>query len=129
MDRIKAASRVAKAGYPLGLIIAPLIRFDGWQEGYRELFENLERELIDEAKRDLTFELIMHRFTKKAKRVILERYPKTKLEMDEEQRKYKWGRYGIGKYVYQDDEAVELRQHIEALISRYFPASKIEYFT
>lgn len=129
IDRIQAAGKVAKAGYPLGFIIAPLIRFEGWQEGYQELFENLERELIDEAKQDLTFELIMHRFTRKAKQVILERYPKTMLEMDEDRRKYKWGRYGIGKYVYPDQEALELRQQIETLIHQYFPSSEIEYFT
>nr|WP_034680571.1 spore photoproduct lyase [Caldalkalibacillus mannanilyticus] len=128
-ERIEAAGKVAKAGYPLGFILAPLMRFEGWQEGYRELFLRLDRELIAEARVDLSFELIMHRFTKTAKRVILERYPKTKLEMDEETRKYKWGKYGRGKYVYQNDEANELREYIEGLIGEFFPNSKIEYFT
>lgn len=128
-DRIQAAGKVARAGYPLGFILAPLIRFDGWQEGYTELFHKLEKQLINEARADLTFELIMHRFTKTAKRVILERYPKTKLEMEEEKRKYKWGRYGRGKYVYTNEEADELRSYIENLINTYFPGAKIEYFT
>lgn len=129
IDRITAAGKVARAGYPLGFILAPLIRFDGWKEGYDELFQRLDKELPNEAREDLTFELIMHRFTKTAKRVILERYPKTKLEMNEESRKYKWGRYGRGKYVYQNEEADELRCHIEKLIHYRFPQSKIEYFT
>ncbi|WP_202077979.1 spore photoproduct lyase [Caldalkalibacillus salinus] len=128
-DRITAAGKVAKANYPLGFILAPLIRFDGWKEGYTELFERLDKELIADARKDLTFELIMHRFTKTAKRVILDRYPKTKLEMDEEQRKYKWGRYGRGKYVYQNDEAQELREYVQDLIKQAFPEAKIEYFT
>jgi len=128
-ERIEAAGKVAKAGYPLGFILAPLIRFDGWKEGYHELFKRLDQELISEAKMDLTFELIMHRFTKTAKNVILERYPKTKLEMNEESRKYKWGKYGRGKYVYQNSEADELREYIENLIKEFFPASTIEYFT
>lgn len=128
-ERITAAGKVARAGYPLGFILAPLIRFTGWQEGYRELFVKLDRELDQEARKDLTFELIMHRFTKTAKRVILERYPKTKLEMEEESRKYKWGRYGRGKYVYKDEEATELNEYIRALIQQYFPHAKIEYFT
>jgi spore photoproduct lyase len=128
-DRIKAAGKVAQAGYPLGFILAPLIRFDGWEEGYLDLFKRLDKELHGNAREDLTFELIMHRFTKTAKRVILERYPKTKLEMDEGNRKYKWGRYGRGKYVYQNEEADELRDHIEQMIHNYFPKSKVEYFT
>lgn len=128
-DRIKAAGKVAQAGYPLGFILAPLMRFDGWKEGYLELFTKLDNELSHEAREDLSFELIMHRFTKTAKKVILERYPKTKLEMDEESRKYKWGRYGRGKYVYQNEEANELREYIEQQIRKYFPQSEIEYFT
>ncbi|WP_307395572.1 spore photoproduct lyase [Bacillus horti] len=128
-DRITAAGKVARAGYPLGFIVAPLIRFDGWKEGYEELFVKLDQELGQEEREDLTFELIMHRFTKTAKRVILERYPKTKLEMDEESRKYKWGRYGRGKYVYQNEEADELNQFVRDQITRYFPQAKIEYFT
>jgi spore photoproduct lyase len=128
-DRIKAAGKVARANYPLGFILAPLIRFDGWQEGYDDLLKRLSEELPPEAKKDLTFELIMHRFTKTAKRTILERYPKTKLEMDEESRKYKWGRYGRGKYVYQDDEAAELRDFMVEQIAHYFPEGRVEYFT
>jgi spore photoproduct lyase len=128
-DRIEAAGKVARAEYPLGFILAPLIRFDGWQEGYDDLLKRLSDELTPEAKINLTFELIMHRFTKTAKRTILERYPKTKLEMEEESRKYKWGRYGRGKYVYRDDKAAELRDFMVEKIAHYFPQGKVEYFT
>ncbi|MBN6186037.1 spore photoproduct lyase [Aneurinibacillus sp. BA2021] len=129
LDRIEAAGKVAHAGYPLGFIIAPLYRFDGWQQGYRELLERLEAMLPAEAKRDLTFELIQHRFTKTAKAVIEKRYPKTKLEMNEEGRRYKWGRYGRGKYVYKNEEAKELQETMEEMLFYYFPQAKIEYFT
>lgn len=49
--------------------------------------------------------------------------------MNEEERKYKWGRYGIGKYVYQDDQATRLRETVENYIHTMFPSAKIEYFT
>lgn len=128
-QRIEAARKVAKAQYPLGFILAPLYRHDGWQEGYLQLFEQLEASLPTYATKDLTFELIQHRFTKKAKSVIMKRYPKTKLRMDEEERKYKWGKYGIGKYIYQDDEANELKETIENYVKKFFPQAKIAYFT
>src|SRR5690606_3154879 len=99
-ERIEAAVKVAHAGYPLGFIIAPIYLFEGWQEGYRELFERLSHDLPDDTKGDITFELIQHRFTKPAKKVIQKNYPMTKLELDEEKRRYKWGKYGIGKYIY-----------------------------
>ena len=43
---------------------------EGWEEGYRELFERLYNELKDMTIPNLTFELIQHRFTKPAKKVI-----------------------------------------------------------
>jgi len=128
-QRLEAAGKVARAGYPLGFIVAPLYWFDGWQAGYTELLEKLSGKLHEEAKTDLTFELIQHRFTKIAKNLILQRYPKTKLKMNEEERKYKWGKYGKGKYVYPDLQAKELQAHMEAEINRLFPLARIEYFT
>lgn len=58
------------------------------------MFEKLEASLPVLASRDLTFEMIQHRFTKPAKRVIQEKYLMTKLELDESKRKMKWGDTG-----------------------------------
>lgn len=127
-DRIAAAGKVAKAGYLLGFIIAPIIWFEGWEEGYEQLLKELSQAVPPKTP-DLTFELIQHRFTKTAKNVIQQRYPKSKLEMDEAKRKYKWGRYGRGKYVYPNEKADALREQITEMIFRYFPEATIEYFT
>jgi spore photoproduct lyase len=129
IERIQAARKVALAGYPLGFIIAPIMWFPNWEQSYQILIQQLSTALKDLEIKDLTFELIQHRFTKTAKRVIHERYPKTKLEMNEQQRKYKWGRYGRGKYVYPDIQAVQLRDVISTQILEAFPDAKIEYFT
>lgn len=128
-ERINAAVKVAEAGYPLGFIVAPIYIHDGWQDGYHEMFEKLRTALPDFAKKDLTFEMIQHRFTKPAKRVIQENYPMTKLELDDSKRKWKWGRYGIGKYVYTDKEQEEIKDTLGGYIERYFPEATLEYFT
>lgn len=128
-ERIEAAVKVAEAGYPLGFIVAPIYLHDGWEEGYLEMFEILEASLPAFARKDLTFEMIQHRFTKPAKRVIQENYPMTKLELDESKRKTKWGRYGIYKYVYQDEQQEAIKDTLGSYIKRFFPEAKIEYFT
>jgi len=128
-ERIEAAVKVANAGYPLGFIIAPIYLHEGWQEGYTEMLQNLAGLLPDSAKKDLTFEMIQHRFTKPAKRVIKQNYPMTKLELEETKRKWKWGRYGIGKFVYTDSEQEEIKDTLGSLINTYFPEATIEYFT
>jgi spore photoproduct lyase len=127
--RIEAAAKVAGADYPLGFIVAPIYLHKGWQDGYKTLFQKLYDKLPAHATEDLTFELIQHRFTKPAKRVIQQNYPMTKLELDEAKRQYKWGRYGIGKYVYTKDEATEIKETLSQYIHSYFPQARIEYFT
>ena len=52
-----------------------------------------------------------------------------KLEMDEEKRKYKWGRYGIGKYVYPDEAARDLEKR-RGYVETFFPNATVPiYFT
>lgn len=128
-ERINAAVKVAEAGYPLGFIVAPIYLHDGWKNGYGEMFEKLSSALPSFAKKDLTFEMIQHRFTKPAKRVIQENYPMTKLELDESKRKWKWGRYGIGKFVYTDPEQEDIKDTLGEYIHQHFPEAKLEYFT
>jgi spore photoproduct lyase len=53
-ERIEAAGKVARAGYPLGFIIAPLIIYDGWEEGYTQLLKRLSEALIH--REGITFE-------------------------------------------------------------------------
>ncbi|MFA9557486.1 spore photoproduct lyase [Evansella sp. AB-rgal1] len=129
VDRIGAAEKVARAGYPLGFIVAPIYLHENWKDGYKEMFEILDRKLAKDARDDITFEFIQHRFTKPAKKVIQKNYPMTKLELDEEKRKYKWGKYGIGKYVYQTDEQEDIKDTLYGYMEKYFPNAKIEYFT
>ncbi len=128
-QRIEAAGKVARAGYPLGFIVAPIYLHEGWEEGYEKMFERLDAELDANVREDITFEFIQHRFTKPAKRVIEQNYPMTKLELDEAKRRYKWGKYGIGKYIYQKNEEEQIKERLYASMKRYFPKAKLEYFT
>ena len=73
--------------------------------------------------------MIQHRFTKPAKRVIQQNYPMTKLELDEEKRKWTWDKYGIGKYVYTDEEQEDIKDTLGQYIDTYLPEAKLEYFT
>lgn len=128
-ERLKAAEKMGKAGYPLGFIIAPIFLHENWKEGYKKLMEELRQHLNFEEREPVTFELIQHRFTRNAKEIILKRYPNTKLDMDEEKRILKFGKYGRAKYVYPKDVAEEMKGYLSQLIMQYFPNGHIEYFT
>lgn len=126
-DRLAAAKEVAAAGYPLGFLVAPIIAEDGWKESYRGLFETAAAELNGKVS-DLTFEFITHRFTKRAKGTILEVFPNTRLDLDEEARTFKFGQFGYGKYVYPKEFFMEIKEYFHSLAQEFFPAARVEYF-
>lgn len=132
-ERILAAKKVLEAGYPLGFIIAPIFRFESWQDQYAALFNFMAEQLTGDSSLDwspekLSFEFITHRFTAKAKSNILKIFPQTGLPMAEDSRKYKFGQFGYGKYIYQQTEMEELKDFFLNLTNEYFPGSGVEYF-
>ena len=60
---------------------------------------------------------------------ILERFPNTKLDMNEETRELKWGKFGRYKYIYRKEDVKVLKECMSQMIGTFFPGSKIEYFT
>lgn len=126
-ERLAAARKVASAGYPVGFLVAPIIASEGWKESYRELFKTAASELNGKVS-DLTFEFITHRFTKRAKGTILEVFPNTRLDLDEEARAFKFGQFGYGKYVYPKELFAEINTYFEGMAGEFFPDAKVEYF-
>ncbi|MEG6616446.1 spore photoproduct lyase [Peptococcaceae bacterium 1198_IL3148] len=127
-QRVEAAGKVAHAGYPLGFIIAPIILEDNWQHDYTELLTALNDQIPAFLKADITFELITHRFTKRAKGIINEVFPSSSLDMDEEKRTVKYGQFGYVKYVYPKETMQEVKEFFTTTIANLFPHSRVEYF-
>ena len=127
-ERIEAARKIARAGYPIGFIIAPIMIYDNWKNDYKELLDELKLQLGDYGEK-ITFELIQHRFTSTAKELILTRFPKTQLDLNEDNRQLKWGPYGKFKYVYPKDQSSEMKEYMSDLIMSNFTNAIIEYFT
>lgn len=132
-DRLLALRKLALpreqggGGYPVGLVIAPIMAFENWQAHYEALFEQIAATLNFEC--DLTFELISHRFTAKSKEVLNEWYPKSELDMETESRTTKRNKFGGLKYVYDQPTTQDLRHFFEAKIAQYFPRAELLYWT
>ncbi|WP_375405500.1 spore photoproduct lyase family protein [uncultured Amnibacterium sp.] len=120
--RIDALRRVAAAGYPVGLTIAPVMPVDGWQEAYGRLLDDVAAALSTVPAVDLTAEVITHRFTPASKQVLEGWYPRTKLEMDETVRSVKRSKFGGVKYVYPRETMRELRAWFEHEVPARLPA-------
>lgn len=125
--RIEAAIKMAEAGYPTGFLIAPIFIYPNWKEEYQELLSMVKSKLPKKMKYPLTFEIISHRYTSIAKNRILEVFPNTKLPMNNEERNYKYGQFGYGKYVYPKDDLNEIKAFFSNEIEKIFIDKEIKY--
>lgn len=125
--RLGAAKKVAEAEYPLGFIIAPVFIYEGYKEDYKKLLLNLKETLPENLKHTLTFEVISHRYTTRAKNIITQVFPDTTLPMNDEERKYKYGQFGYGKYIYDKDTLDDMKSFFKETISNIFPDDFIKY--
>ncbi|WP_448615031.1 spore photoproduct lyase family protein [Modestobacter sp. URMC 112] len=125
--RIAALAAVAAAGYPVGLTIAPIMPVEGWQEEYGALLDAVATALP--AGTDLTVECITHRFTPNSKATLTDWYPRTKLEMDEDLRTTKRGKFGAVKHVYPKDVMAGLRGWFENALAERLPDARLLYWT
>jgi spore photoproduct lyase len=124
--RLEASIKVLQAGYPMGYLIAPVFLYENWQEDYRSLLLDLKDQLPDRLPHPLTFEIISHRFTARAKNVITEVFPEHSLPMKEEDRTYKHGQFGYGKYVYPKEQLADISQFFQREIADIFNEREIE---
>ncbi len=128
-QRIAALRELARGGYRVGLTIAPIMPIPHWRERYGAMLRDVADAVADIAGLDLTVECITHRFTAGSKDVLLNWYPRTKLEMDESSRTRKFGKYGSAKYVYPKDAMSELRTWFQAELAATLPAARTLYWT
>jgi spore photoproduct lyase len=127
--RLAGLGRLARDGYPVGLTVAPIMPVDGWREQYGALLDAAAAELAGVPGLDLTVECITHRFTPGSKDVLEGWYPRTKLEMDPEQRSRKFGKFGAVKYVYPAERMRELRAWFTDALTERLPDARPLYWT
>ncbi|MEW6573368.1 MAG: spore photoproduct lyase [Bacillota bacterium] len=125
-SRLEAAKETAGAGYPLGFLIAPIFALDGWRREYEKLLLTVKRNIPEDT--PLTFELITHRFTDRARKIIRQAYPGTNVPLDDKDRVFKFGQFGYGKYVYPQELMEELKEFFQTRINELFPLATILYF-
>jgi spore photoproduct lyase len=127
--RTEALRRVALAGYRVGLTIAPVMPVPDWQESYGALLDRVSAALGDVPDLDLTVEIITHRFTPGSKDVLLDWYPNTRLEMDEDLRSEKRTKFGGVKYVYPREVMREMRSWFADAVEHRLPGAQLLYWT
>ncbi|GAB2589086.1 spore photoproduct lyase [Spirosoma areae] len=114
-------------GYPIGVVLAPIMPLPGWREHYTNLLDRIKAALDFNC--DVNVEFITHRFTPGSKDVLMQWYPNTSLEMDEATRAGKRNKFGGMKYVYQPADMKALKAFFYTEWQKRFPDAPILYWT
>lgn len=131
--RLAALGKLARpraqggGGYPVGLVMAPIMPVPDWRDHYADLLQRAATAL--DGATDVTVELITHRFTPNSKGVLQEWYPNTSLDMNEASRSVKRGKLGGIKYVYPKQTMRELRGWFERELAGRLPQAELLYWT
>lgn len=124
-ERIRAVNRMCDAGYPCGLLIAPVILMEGWQEMYTGLLEELETGLSDRMKKQMFLEVILMTYSYIHRAINSEAFPGAPDLYDAEQMT---GR-GRGRYCYRPESRGEAQMFLRAEIRRILGEVPILYIS
>ena len=122
-ERIAAINKLKKAGYKTGILIAPIILIDSWENEYENLLIYLAQKLSDEIKNEVFFELIFMTYSYIHKMINQDMFPNAINLFDE---KLMMAR-GPGKYTYKTSIREEASNFFIEKIKYYFPKAKILY--
>jgi len=121
--RIEAINKLKESGYRVGILIAPIVLTDNWQEIYTSLVETLNEKLSDDVKNDVFFELIFMTYSY-VHRVINEAaFPSAPNLYSKDMMT---GR-GRGKYTYKAEIKNEAKIFFQELLKKYFTNNEILY--
>lgn len=122
-NRVEAINKLKKAGYPVGILIAPVVLVDNWKEKYEELVKYLSENLSDEVKKKVFFEIIFMTYSYVHNAINQEAFPKSINLYDKDLMMVR----GRGRYMYKKEIRDEGSRFFEDIMKKYFPENEIKY--
>lgn len=122
-NRIKALNDMCEAGYPVGVLIAPVVLIDDYKKYYSNLIETLKDELSEKVKKTAEIEIIFMTYSFVHNAINSEAFPKAVNLYD---KNLMTGR-GRGKYTYRDFVRDDAEDFIQSQIKEKLPEMRILY--
>lgn len=122
-NRIEAINKLKEVGYKVGILIAPIILVDNWEELYEQLIKKLSEELSEKVKQEAVFELIFMTYSYVHKMINQDAFPNAINLFNPE---IMTGR-GRGKYMYKKENREKAENFLRKIMRKYLPNSKILY--
>lgn len=123
--RIRTLNEMAEAGYPVGLLIAPVILLPNWKQLYGELIDQLAEELSDKVIETGFIEIILLTYSFVQNAINTEAFPSTLPFFN---REIMTGR-GRGKYCYRNEVRAEAESFLRKELSEKLGTMPILYIS
>jgi spore photoproduct lyase len=121
--RIDALNRLTDAGYKTGLLIAPVVLLQGWQDMYHRLLQILHDSLTSRTKKGLPVEIIFMTYSYVHRMINRDAFPAAPELYDPQQMTVR----GRGRYCYRPDEREEGARILREYTQKYLPEAEIKY--
>ena len=123
--RIKALNDMADVGYPVGMLIAPIVLISNWKRQYSELIEQLADELSEKVKQTGFIEIILMTYSFVHDAINTDAFPGAVQLLD---KTLMTGR-GRGKYSYRNDIRLEAETFLRQKLSQQLGTMPILYIS
>ncbi|MCE5235975.1 MAG: spore photoproduct lyase family protein [Clostridiaceae bacterium] len=123
--RIHALNAMAEAGYPVGLLLAPVILLPEWKRLYGRLIEQLSDELSQKVKQNGFIEIILMTYSFVQNAINTDAFPNAVKLFDQETMT---GR-GRGKYCYRNEARLEAGSFLRQRLSERLGSMPILYIS
>lgn len=122
-NRVVAINKLKKAGYKVGILIAPVVMIENWHEKYTELVKYLHDNLDEDVKKEVFFEIIFMTYSYIHKVINKEAFPNAINLYDKDIMTAR----GRGKYTYKKEIKEEGSKFFRELLEKYFHDNEIKY--
>ena len=122
-DRAEAINDLCEAGYRVGILLAPIILIDNWQQHYLELLDYLADNLTNKVKKQVFFEIIFMTYSYVQNAINTEAFPNAYKIFNKQLMK---GR-GRGKYCYKAELKQSSAEFLTTEVNGRFGENKIIY--
>ena len=123
--RIEALNQMCEAGYPCGILIAPVIFLSGWQDMYSGLITVLSEKLSEKIKTTAFIEIIFMSYSFVHRKINEEAFPDAPDLYDKDKMQVR----GRGKYGYNQPSRQEGELFFRKELARKLPNMEILYFS
>lgn len=122
-ERIEAINKLYKAEYDVGILVAPIILLDGYEQMYENLFKTMAEKLLPEVLDNVLIEIIFMTYGTVTKTINEDAFPNAVNLYNEDTMSY----CGRSRYGYIPEQKDNVSAFLKESIARNLPGARIAY--